>query len=67
MKKYLFFLNFCISLATFAQIKVRVYDAQDEFRLTGANIYDDTKQFLGQTDEVGELDINDSIHFIDII
>ena len=67
MKKYLFFLNFCISLAIFAQIKVRVYDAQDEFRLTGANIYDDTKQFLGQTDEVGELDISDSIHSIDIV
>ncbi len=67
MKNYLFLLNFCISLALFAQIKVRVFDAQDEFRLTGANIYSDTKQFLGQTDEIGELDINDSIHFIDII
>ena len=67
MKNYLFLLSFCFSLATFAQIKVRVYDAQDEFRLTGANIYSDTKQFLGQTDDIGELDINDTIHFIDII
>ena len=67
MKNYIFLLNFCISIATFAQIKVRVFDAQDEFRLTGANLYSDTKQFLGETDELGELDINDSIHFIDVL
>ena len=67
MKNYIFLLNFCILFDKFAQIKVRVFDAQDEFRLIGANVYSDTKQFLGQTDELGELDINDSVHFIDVI
>jgi len=67
MKNYLFLFNLCLSISVFAQIKVRVFDAQDEFRLMGANVYSDTKQFLGQTDEMGELNIQDSIHFVEVI
>lgn len=67
MKNFIFLLNFFISITLIAQTKIKVFDAQDDFRLTGANIYNDTKQFLGQTDEIGEFDVEDSIRFIEIV
>ncbi|GGF01016.1 hypothetical protein SAMN05443634_105266 [Chishuiella changwenlii] len=66
MKNSIFLLNFFISITLFSQTKLKVFDAQDDFRLTGANIYNN-KQFLGQTDEIGEFDVEDSIHFVEII
>lgn len=67
MKYYIFLFNFFLSFFAFSQVKIRVFDAQDDFRVIGANIYNETKEFLGETNEIGELEINTSSPTINII
>lgn len=61
MKKLYCFLFLLLSLSISAQIKVRVYDSRDEFRLQNAKLTTENNLTIGFTDEVGELTIADSI------
>ena len=61
MQKLYSFLFLLISISLTAQIKVRVYDSRDEFRIAKAKISDKNFSVLGFTNEIGELTLNDSI------
>ncbi|RLZ11514.1 DUF5686 family protein [Faecalibacter macacae] len=61
MQKLYSFLFLLISISLTAQIKVRVYDSRDEFRIAKAKISDKNFSVLGFTNDIGELTLNDSI------
>lgn len=66
MKKLCSFLFLFCSILLFAQVKVRVYDSRDEFRIQNAKITDQNANLLGYTNDLGELEINSSIKIINI-
>lgn len=61
MQKLYSFLFLLLSISLTAQIKVRVYDSRDEFRIAKAKISDKNFSVLGFTNDIGELTLNDSI------
>lgn len=66
MRKLYSFLLIFLSFYLSAQYKVRVYDSRDEFRITNAKLSDEKYNIIGYTNEVGEIDINDSILIFNI-
>ena len=54
------------SVSLFAQIKVRVYDSRDEFRIQNAKISDQKSAVLGYTNDIGELEIPSDVAIINI-
>ena len=66
MKKLCSFLFLLFSIVLFAQVKVRVYDSKDEFRIQNAKITDQNAKLLGYTNDLGELEIDSSIKIINI-
>lgn len=66
MRKLYSFLFFLLSFYITAQTKVRVFDSRDEFRIQNVKITDDKSKVLGYTNEIGELDISESISVINI-
>jgi len=61
MQKLYSFLFLLASICVTAQIKVRVYDSRDEFRIPNAKISDRNFNPIGSTNEIGELELSDSI------
>lgn len=61
MRKLYSFLFLLLSIYLTAQKKVRVYDSRDEFRISNAKISDKDFKTIGYTNDVGELELNDSI------
>ena len=66
MKKLCSFLFILFSILLCAQVKVRVYDSRDEFRIQNAKISDQNSKLLGYTNDVGELQIDPSITLINV-
>lgn len=61
MRKLYVFLFLTLSFYLSAQTKVRVFDSRDEFRIQNAKVTDDKSNLLGYTNDIGELEIDESI------
>lgn len=61
MRKLYCFLFILLAITVTAQVKVRVYDSRDEFRIANAKISDKNFTILGQTNDIGEIELSESI------
>ena len=66
MKGLFSFLFILLSFSLSAQTKLRVYDSKDEFRIPNAKVLNDADQVIGYTNELGELEIDESISKVKI-